>query len=226
MRMMTSSNGNIFRVTGPLCGEFTGSGEFPAQMPITVFSFICVWINDWVNNREAGDLRRHRGHCDVNVMGCARRPWKSRRYPEGRSQAQSYLTRDSWIIHHSLLPEYFSICYKKNIRNLNGNIPKSPSSSYFFTVNSLPPKMLQKLYNITAACLWQHGNRVCDNNYLNHQKVNGYIGIYYRFSNCVFLNCSLSHIALEFPNWNISSIESLKIPDLNFCVKSDISVYW
>ena len=22
--MMTSSNGNIFRVTGPLCGEFTG----------------------------------------------------------------------------------------------------------------------------------------------------------------------------------------------------------
>ena len=23
--MMTSSNGNIFRVTGPLCGEFTGT---------------------------------------------------------------------------------------------------------------------------------------------------------------------------------------------------------
>ena len=33
-----------------------------------MFSLICVWINDWVNNREAGDLRRHRGHCDVNVM--------------------------------------------------------------------------------------------------------------------------------------------------------------
>ena len=32
-----------------------------------VFSFICAWINDWVNNREAGDLRRHRGHYDVNV---------------------------------------------------------------------------------------------------------------------------------------------------------------
>ena len=27
--MMTSSNGNIFRVTGPLCGQFTGPGEFP-----------------------------------------------------------------------------------------------------------------------------------------------------------------------------------------------------
>ena len=35
MRMMTSSNGNIFRVTGTLCGEFTGRGEFPAQRPVT-----------------------------------------------------------------------------------------------------------------------------------------------------------------------------------------------
>ena len=32
---MTSSNGNIFRVTDPLCGEFTGPGEFPAQRPVT-----------------------------------------------------------------------------------------------------------------------------------------------------------------------------------------------
>ena len=33
--MMTSSNGNIFRVTDPLCGEFTGPGEFPTQRPVT-----------------------------------------------------------------------------------------------------------------------------------------------------------------------------------------------
>ena len=33
--MMTSSNGNIFRVTGLLCGEFTGPGEFLAQRPVT-----------------------------------------------------------------------------------------------------------------------------------------------------------------------------------------------
>ena len=32
---MTSSNGNIFRVTGPLCGEFTAPGEFPAQRSVT-----------------------------------------------------------------------------------------------------------------------------------------------------------------------------------------------
>ena len=33
--MMTSSNGNIFRVTGHLCGEFTGPRWIPAQRPVT-----------------------------------------------------------------------------------------------------------------------------------------------------------------------------------------------
>ena len=33
-----------------------------------MFSLICVWINGWVNNREAGDLRRYRAHYDVTVM--------------------------------------------------------------------------------------------------------------------------------------------------------------
>ena len=33
-----------------------------------MFSLICVWINGWVNNREAGDLRRYRSHYDVTVM--------------------------------------------------------------------------------------------------------------------------------------------------------------
>ena len=32
--MMTSSNGNIFRVTGHLSGDFTGPREFPPQRPV------------------------------------------------------------------------------------------------------------------------------------------------------------------------------------------------
>ena len=31
-------------------------------------SLICARISGWINNREAGDLRRHRTHCDVTVM--------------------------------------------------------------------------------------------------------------------------------------------------------------
>ena len=33
-----------------------------------MFSLIRVWINGWVNNREAGDLRRYRAHYGVIVM--------------------------------------------------------------------------------------------------------------------------------------------------------------
>ena len=32
-----------------------------------IFSLICAWINYWVNNCQAGDLRRLCGHYDVNV---------------------------------------------------------------------------------------------------------------------------------------------------------------
>ena len=33
-----------------------------------MFSLICAWINRWVNNRGADDLRRHRAHYNVTVM--------------------------------------------------------------------------------------------------------------------------------------------------------------
>ena len=50
-------------------GNSPVNGEFPAQRPVTrSFDVFCVWINGWVNNREAGDLRRYRVHCDVIVM--------------------------------------------------------------------------------------------------------------------------------------------------------------
>ena len=33
-----------------------------------MFVFICAWTNGWVNNHDAGDLRRHRVHYDVTIM--------------------------------------------------------------------------------------------------------------------------------------------------------------
>ena len=33
-----------------------------------MFSLICAWINGWVNNGKAVDLRCHRTHYDVTVM--------------------------------------------------------------------------------------------------------------------------------------------------------------
>ena len=68
--MMMSPNGDIFPVTDHLCREFTGprwihKGQWRGAL---LFSLICAWINGWVNNREASDLRRHRAHYDIAVM--------------------------------------------------------------------------------------------------------------------------------------------------------------
>ena len=56
-----------------LCvGNSPVTGEFPAQRPVTrsfdVF-FDLRLITGWVNNRKAGDLRRHRAHYDVTISG-------------------------------------------------------------------------------------------------------------------------------------------------------------
>ena len=47
------------QVNSPHKGQWRGA---------LMFSLICVWISGWVNNREAGELRRYRAHYDVSVM--------------------------------------------------------------------------------------------------------------------------------------------------------------
>ena len=72
MMMMTSSNGIIFRVTGHLCRHFTDQRWIPRTKASDTELWCYLWsapeLNGWVNNREAGDLRRHRAHFDVTVM--------------------------------------------------------------------------------------------------------------------------------------------------------------
>ena len=47
------------KVNSPHKGQWRGA---------LMLSFICAWINGWVNNRDAGGLRRHCAHYDVIVM--------------------------------------------------------------------------------------------------------------------------------------------------------------
>ena len=74
--IMTSSNGNIFRVTVPL---LRGIHRSPVNSPhkgqwrgALMFSMICSWTIDRINTRDAGDLRRHRTHYDVILMNFIR----------------------------------------------------------------------------------------------------------------------------------------------------------
>ena len=68
-----------------------------------MFSLICAWIHAWVNNSEAGDVRRHCAHYDVTVMT---NQWHSfngvsnKSVVEVRDEYSVYLTRklhDSFI---------------------------------------------------------------------------------------------------------------------------------
>ena len=52
-----------------------GIHRFPVKSPhkgqwrrALMFPLICVWINGWVNNGEAGDLRHYRTHYDITAM--------------------------------------------------------------------------------------------------------------------------------------------------------------
>ena len=73
--MMTSSTGNIFRVTGPLCGEFNGHRWIPHTKAIDgalMFSLICAWKKrlskqswSWWIETPSRSLWRH---CNVRFL--------------------------------------------------------------------------------------------------------------------------------------------------------------
>ena len=66
-----------FSVLLAICaGNTPIPGEFPAQRPVTGSFDVSVDLrlnkNGWVNNREAGDFRRHRAHYDVIIINWVR----------------------------------------------------------------------------------------------------------------------------------------------------------
>ena len=81
---MTSSNGNIFRHAGHFVQWIHWSPVYSRHKGqwggALIFSLICAGINGWVNNGEAGNLRRHCAHYYVTVIElcwyvCCRRVW-------------------------------------------------------------------------------------------------------------------------------------------------------
>ena len=100
--MMTSSNGSIYRVAGPLCGEVTCYRWRGALM----ISLICDWTNGWVNSQDTGDLRRHRPHYDIPLMV------DFVRAPRTVLHSVTFLKRlKLWVWRHrNYICEFFNIC--------------------------------------------------------------------------------------------------------------------
>ena len=120
--MMTSSNRNIFRVTGHLCGEFSDPGEFTAQKPVTrIFDVffdlrlnkrLCKqWWGWWFEtlSRQLWCHRNERG--EIVTDSVENKGWK----PQGYTQKfikktsvllHSYITMEmNWLDHHIPIPK-------------------------------------------------------------------------------------------------------------------------
>ena len=145
--MMTSSNGNIFAKLA-LCA---GNSPVPVNSPhkgqwhgALMFFFICAWINGWVDNRGAGDLRRHRGHYDVTVMSFLEtqqsfqlvptNPWKSGGYCYVIHQEQSGSRSFAWqAALYFKLGAFCALQWRHNGRDgVSNNQPHDCSFNRFF----------------------------------------------------------------------------------------------
>ena len=78
-----------------LCvGNSPVTGEFLLHRPVTwsLDFFICTWINGWVNNHGAGDLRCHHIHYDITAM----KPYKCSKVLQAQQPLLEFYHQFSW----------------------------------------------------------------------------------------------------------------------------------
>ena len=140
--MMMSSNGSIFRVTGPLWREFAGRPGNPRTHKgqwrgALIFSLICAWINGWVNNRETDDLRRHRAHYDVILM----------------------FRRNDCVVPRTVIPKVPLQCCALDGQNEGDAMDSYTSKGMTLRWKSIEPTTYRKTSNIRRTLV---GNKIVD----------------------------------------------------------------
>ena len=72
--MMTSSKETCSTLLAIFAGTSQVTAEFSTRRPVTrsFDLFFGLWINGWINNGEAGDMRRERANHDVTVISVMR----------------------------------------------------------------------------------------------------------------------------------------------------------
>ena len=105
-----------------------------------MFSLIYAWINGWVNNRQDGDLKRHRAHYNVTVMELCCFRWQAFTWATDGQELQHHVaTTDHTDLTHLPLDKMAAILANDNFKYifLNENdriliwislksVPKSP----------------------------------------------------------------------------------------------------
>ena len=162
--MMTMSNWKHFPRHWPFV---RGMRRSPVNSPhkcqwrgALMFSLICAWTNGWVNNRNAGDLRRHHADYDVTVMCCQSSWSQPQAIPteDSGGNRMSNVVAGSWIPHHLICVsrrfEILSDCPQKllisreryyNVQCVIANLLRPRwhifISDHWFGIKSLPELM-------------------------------------------------------------------------------------
>ena len=82
-----------------------------------MLSLICAWINRWVNNRETGDLRRHRAHYDAIVIVSVEATYILGSYLNGIGVIVQWNIHDEYRAIDHLNPKNTTIQYNENKRD-------------------------------------------------------------------------------------------------------------
>ena len=131
LSMMTSSNGNIFHVTSPLCGEFTGPSEFPTQRPVTrSFNvFFDLRLNKPLSKQPWGwwfetlsrSLWRHRNDLpDILILQTGAQWWRKENYYVILSVI-ALLRREAPVLWHFKLDWHFKLEDRNDVRHQQTN---------------------------------------------------------------------------------------------------------
>ena len=109
--MMTSSNGNIFHITGHLCGNSPVPGEFPAQRPVTrsFDVFVDLRLNKRLSKQSWGCLFETLSHqlwrhCPTGLYNlyCCKCPGAKKRQALHNDYADSAVTIVTWTLLHNI----------------------------------------------------------------------------------------------------------------------------
>ena len=172
--MITSSNGNISVLLTPCAGN----SPVPVNSPhkgqwdgALMFSLICAWISGWVNNREAGELRRHRGHYDVNVMY---KNYVSHYFSKRRS---SSLMRTLYPKKYAHVFCFAVLCCGYTLTDFP--ISTRLTSLALWQSNDCPSASKATLMKMYKYFMWIHYERLHNHNKAKHNKtVCIFLGIY------------------------------------------------
>ena len=159
--MMRPSNGNIFRVTSPLCGEFTGHRWIPltkaSDVELWCFSLICAWINSSVKkwNRWFETLSRPLWHCNSSFKNEGKYPYSQCRLRTVLFRGKIFMPPIDFLGFHRFLADFGPLLF------LSSKETNIVYDSTFSTISFLIKRQLTHIRNYTfdfaaSVCAGRH----------------------------------------------------------------------